>query len=335
MKRAAIGIFGLIALVLGGGWVYEQLRRSGLPTEFPPPGDLIAVAGRNLHLNCLGAGEPVVLLESGFGPYGSLGWSEVQPGVSRITRTCSYDRAGYMWSDPGEEPRDGIRAVNELHSLLEAASVVPPYILVGHSGGGLLVRIYDVHFPGEVAGFVFVDSSHPEQESRLPRASGGSTPPAGLLSVFTETGLWRFLVPLFAPPAPPNATAGEQMIRATILAYWPLSMQALASELSVVEQTARQVPIPGTLSPRPLVVLSRSNFAVELGDPEGLIEETRAAWSAMQDELAALSSNSVHRVVPDTSHEVQVDAPERVIEAISEVVNAIRMGGPIVGNGNR
>ena len=239
-----------------------------------------------------------------------------------------------MWSEPGELPRDGVRAVKELHSLLEAASIAPPYILVGHSGGGILVRIYDDQFPGEVAGFVFVDSSHPEQQQRLPRASGGSTPPAGVLTVLTETGLWRLVVPLFAPPPPPNPTPREERTRETILAYWALSMHALSSELSVVEQTAREVPVPGILSPRPIVVLSRSDFGVELGDPEGLIEETRMAWTEMQNELADLSSNSVHRIVPNTSHEVQIDAPEAVIAAISEVVSAIRTGEDHIGNGN-
>lgn len=314
--------------------MYEHLRRSALPTDYPPPGNVISVNGRGLHINCTGEGAPVVLLESGFAPYGSLGWSEVQPGVSEITKTCSYDRAGYMWSEPGEEPRDGVRAVNELHSLLQAASVSPPYILVGHSGGGILVRIYDEQFPGEVAGLVFVDSSHPEQEQRLPRASGGSTPPAGVLTILTETGLWRLLVPLFAPPPPPDPTSREQMIRETILAYWPLSMHALASELSVVEQTARQVPVRGNLSPRPIAVLSRGNFAVGLGDPEGLIEETRTAWMEMQNELTALSNNSLHRIVPNASHEVQVDAPEAVTAAISQVVDAVRTGGQLPGNGN-
>ena len=334
IRRVIVGLVGAIVVVLGGGWTYEHIRRSTLPTEYPPPGDVIAVDGRDLHLNCTGEGEPVVVLESGFAPYGSLGWSDVQPAVSKITKTCSYDRAGYMWSEPGELPRDGIRAVKELHSLLEAASIAPPYILVGHSGGGILVRIYDDQFPGEVAGFVFVDSSHPEQQQRLPRASGGSTPPAGVLTVLTETGLWRLVVPLFAPPPPPNPTPREERTRETILAYWALSMHALSSELSVVEQTARQVPVPGILSPRPIVVLSRSDFGVELGDPEGLIEETRMAWTEMQNELADLSSNSVHRIVPNTSHEVQIDAPEAVIAAISEVVSAIRTGEDHIGNGN-
>jgi pimeloyl-ACP methyl ester carboxylesterase len=333
-RRAAIGVFALVVVILGGGWIFEHLRRLTLPTSYPPPGDLVSVNGRNLHLNCTGDGEPVVLLESGFGPYGSLGWFAVQPGVSELTKTCSYDRAGYMWSEPGEEPRDGVRAADELHSLLQAASVPPPYVLVGHSGGGVLVRIYDAQFPGEVAGFVFVDSSHPEQEQRLPRPSGGSTPPRGMLTVLTETGLWRLVVPLFVPPRPPNLTPREQMIGDTILAYWPLSMHALAAEISSVDQTARQVPVPGDLTPRPIIVLSRSDFAVELGDPEGLIEETRTAWMEMQSELAELSSNSRHRIVPNTSHEVQIDAPEAVIGAISEVVNTIRTTGRLRASGN-
>ena len=333
IKRAAIAFLGLILLIVGGGWVHERLRRSALPGDYPAPGELVSINGRNLHLNCTGEGEPVVLLESGFGPYGSLGWHSVQPLVSEFTTTCSYDRAGYMWSDPGEAPRDGIHAANELHSLLEARSVAPPYVLVGHSGGGVLVRIFDQAFPGEARGFVFVDSGHPEQEKRLPRPSGAGNPPQGLLTFLTETGFWRLVLPLVVPPPQPDASPREQMIRETILAYWPTSMQAVASEISVVEQTAQQVPVPGNLSPRPVVVLSRSKFAVELGDPEGLIEETRTAWTQMQDELTELSGNSVHRIVPDTSHEVQIDAPEAVAAAIYEVVTSVRTGQKLTRDG--
>jgi pimeloyl-ACP methyl ester carboxylesterase len=332
-KRVAIGVLVVVVAVLGGGWIVEHIRRLALPTDYPPPGDLVTVEGHDLHLNCTGDGEPVVLLEAGFAPYGSAGWFGVQPAVSEFTKTCSYDRAGYMWSEPGAEPRDGLRSVRELHDLLQAASVPAPYVLVGHSGGGILVRIYDHQFPGEVAGFVFVDSSHPEQERRLPRPSGGALP-AGMLSFIAETGLWRLLVPLFAPPPPPNATASEERVREAILAYWPLSIHALAAELSVVEQTARQASASGNLGSRPVVVLSRSDFAEELGDPKGLIEETRTTWTEMQNELAMLSSNSVHRIVPNTSHEVQLDAPDAVIGAISEVVKAIRTGDDLIPNDN-
>jgi pimeloyl-ACP methyl ester carboxylesterase len=319
-----MGFVALAAVALIAGAIYEHLARLSLPRDYPPPGILVAVAGRHQQLNCTGTGEPTVVLESGFAPYGSLGWFAVQPVVSNLTRTCSYDRAGYLWSDRSAKPRDGIELARELHELLAAASVFPPYVLVGHSGGGILVRIYDHEFPGEAAGFVFVESSHPEQQRRLPKPATGSTPPAAILEVLTGTGLWRFVVhaprPSHVPPKVHDA----------ILAYWPLSIHALAAELAVVDETAREVPTPGLLGSRPIVVLTRSNFGVEFGDPEGLVEQSRAAWTQMQQEIAALSVNSVHRTVPNTSHELQIDAPEAVVEAISDVVDAVRTGEPLV-----
>ena len=126
---------------------------------FSPPGRLLDVGGFRLHLNCTGQSGPAVVLIAGGGDF-SFDWGLVQPDVSRFTRVCSYDRAGLAWSDPGPTPRTMRQEAYELHTLLKAARVGAPYVLVGHSIGGLIARVYAEQHPGEVAGVVLIDPTH-------------------------------------------------------------------------------------------------------------------------------------------------------------------------------
>src|SRR5215475_394970 len=127
---------------------------------FPPPGRLVDVGGWRLHLNCTGearASQPTVILEAGLGDF-SVEWSLVQPGVAKFARVCSYDRAGDGWSELGPHPRTLRQIVYELHTLLDKAGVKPPLVVVGHSYGGWLVRLYASTYPADVAGMVLVEA---------------------------------------------------------------------------------------------------------------------------------------------------------------------------------
>lgn len=125
---------------------------------FPPLGRLVDIGGYRLHLHCTGEGDPTVVLIAGGGDF-SFDWSLVQPNVSHFARVCSYDRAGLAWSDPGPLPRTVRQDAYELHSLLSAARVPAPYLLVGHSMGGLIARLYADRYANEVAGIVLVDAT--------------------------------------------------------------------------------------------------------------------------------------------------------------------------------
>src|SRR5229473_3293479 len=133
------------------------------PASSPPisaPGQMVDLGGWRLHLNCTGqfsTSQPAVILEAGAGGF-SVDWSLVQPDVARFIRVCSYDRAGLGWSDLGPRPRTMRQVVWELHTLLEKAGLRPPYVLVGHSAGGILARLYTITYPSEIRGMVLVDS---------------------------------------------------------------------------------------------------------------------------------------------------------------------------------
>src|SRR5215203_7176855 len=159
-------IVGLLALALIGA-IYQIVATEIDQRAYSPPGEMVNVKGHLMHINCVGEGSPPVILEAA-----NLGmsahWVRVQQQLTKSTRVCAYDRAGMGWSETGPEPRDAKRISSELHTLLGGADSEGPYVLVGHSYGGLYARMYAARYPNQVAGLVLVDSSHPEQFTRSP-----------------------------------------------------------------------------------------------------------------------------------------------------------------------
>jgi pimeloyl-ACP methyl ester carboxylesterase len=143
---------------IGGG--YETVRESIDATAYPPPGQLIDVGGHRLHVNCTGSGGPTVVLEPGLGEVSpAMGW--IAPVVARDTRVCVYDRAGRGWSDPADGPQVAVQTTTDLHTLLDHAHIPGPYVLAGHSFGGLYILTFAATYPDQVAGLVLLDSTAP------------------------------------------------------------------------------------------------------------------------------------------------------------------------------
>src|SRR5205085_1933646 len=177
-------LLGGLALLAGAGLLYQGLAMHRDARWYPPLGRFVAVHGRKMHLICMGQGQPAVVLDSGLSG-SALDWSRVQPVVASFTQVCAYDRAGCGWSDPGPRPRTSQQIVDDLHALLQAAGIEPPYVLVGHSCGGLNVRVYAHRYPDEVAGLVLVDAAHEGQRERLPQRP--------LVSRMIDEARWRWM----------------------------------------------------------------------------------------------------------------------------------------------
>ena len=169
---------------IGGG--YETVREAADARAYPMPGQLIDVGGHRLHLNCTGSGSPTVVLEPGAGEMSSnLGW--IAPAVARDTRVCVYDRAGRGWSEPADTAQDGAQIATDLHTLLQRGHVPGPYVLAGHSFGGLYVLTFAARYPDEVAGMVLVDSTAPASAAKPGAASPGD---AGSYDVMGRSPHW-------------------------------------------------------------------------------------------------------------------------------------------------
>src|SRR5918993_4763941 len=156
-KRVLVGIAGLVLVLLLAGVVFQFVVTRIDERRYPAPGELVDVSGYSLHLNCTGeaGGAPTVVMDSGLGGT-VLDWQRVQPELAKSTRVCTYDRAGMGWSDPGPQPRTSRQIVSELHTLLGNAGIEGPYVLVGHSFGGVNMQLYASRHPDEVAGMVVV-----------------------------------------------------------------------------------------------------------------------------------------------------------------------------------
>jgi pimeloyl-ACP methyl ester carboxylesterase len=303
---------------------------SSRPAAPPPIGRLVDVGGCRLHLACQGEGSPTVVMEAAIGETGLL-WSLVQPAVAQLTRACVYDRAGLGWSDPSPRPRTAAALmVEELHALLATAEIPGPYVLVGHSLGGLLVRLYAARYPQEVAGLVLVDSAHEQQYRRAPKEIRELLPQLeeqarqqleGLRALIESGSLDAGMLPV--PPGLPAAAADT--FRALVAAS-PNHIETLIAEQQAVqaihaELAAAQITSLGDL---PLMVLSHGQPMAMPGLTDAANQANEQLWQQLQAELAGLSSQGRLVVAEGSGHYIQLERPELVIDAIAEVVTAAR-----------
>jgi pimeloyl-ACP methyl ester carboxylesterase len=308
-------IVGLLALAVIGS-IYQVIATQIDRRTYSPPGEMVDVGTHSLHINCAGQGSPTVILEAAnFGM--SAHWVRVQQQLAKTTRVCAYDRAGMGWSEAGPEPRDARQISSELHTLLKDGGTEGPYVLVGHSYGGLYAQMYAARHPDETAGVVLVDSSHPEQFTRTQegramyeqtRRMGAFIPWLARLGVIRLTNFY---------PAHPDLPSQQ---RAQIEAFNSSTRQVIttAEEFRATPQTNAQVRSMGSLGDKPLAVISASK------QPPG--------WLEMQDELAGLSPDSVHRVVDGATHEsLLYDKRDSQVTSatIEKVVEAARTGRPL------
>jgi len=319
IKRATIGAFLLsVALSLTGA-ICQALAGAADRRNFPPPGQLVGVGGHRLHVRCSGEGRPTVVLETGALAMSSL-WGWVEPQVAVHTRVCSYDRAGLGWSEPGPEPRDGLHIAKELRALLQIAGEEPPYVLVGHSFGGLLVLVYADQSPEDVAGLLLLDSSHPDQVARFEKVSGKPSYLGGLmvssLPMVARLGILRLSMHYTGWfDELPSREAGEFKAFFVDASH----QSAGKSEMDAWEETARQVRGARPLGNLPLVVISASG-----NEPPSLEQQVRFE---LHRELAALSTHGSHRILAGTTHGSLTTSrahAAQVAEVIQGMVEAIR-----------
>ena len=279
--------------------------------SFEPPGKLVEVNGRNMHINCVGNKSPTIILDSGTGGF-SLEWKDIQHSLSQYVRVCAYDRAGYGWSDMGPLPRTTKRITHELHTLLQNAGIHGPYIMVGHSFGGFTAQYFARYFDSEIAGIVLVDSSHEEQVYRLPE-NGKDVVRRSLHQDRSKMVTMSVLHEHF--PKEEAAVAQQLMTRWTALLTWREEMANYA--LSSRElRDVHYKPLPEI----PLVVLTRGKRVwpeTEYGDA---MEE---AWMELQDELSYLNDLSTHIIAENSGHSIHLDEPELVVDAIHDVLDFV------------
>ncbi len=334
-----------VSVLLLAGVIYEQIGRARDPKRLPPRiGQAVDIGGRTINLFCSGAGSPTVVFESGGRGLG-YEWVQVQPEVAKFTRACWYDRPGTGWSDPPDVPRTSATVTHDLHEALHRAGVMPPYMLVGASIGGEYARVFTAKYPNEVAGLVFADSSHPDQNEPLPMKGPLYRVPAWLREVmcvgmpFAErVGFVRFMLPSRVP-VPHRFTPEQQAVYASLVrrpesAYVAGAQGCKASDGGrIYRDTGTGNPeiddaarASGDLGDRPLIVLvGGREDAPPRNEEERQIAAFRLVWiNELQASLAKLSTRGKEVVVPHAGHMIGEEQPEAVVGAVREVVEEVR-----------
>ncbi|HEV1993934.1 MAG TPA: alpha/beta hydrolase [Candidatus Acidoferrum sp.] len=314
---------------------------------FAAPSRLVDLGGFQVNIYCVGHGRPPVVFLHGLGDY-SFDWALVQPALAEHTEACAYDRPGQAWSEPGPPPRGISTSAHELHLLLKRSNVKGPYILVGHSWGGLIARMYAHEYPKEIAGMVLVDSTHEDEYLWI---SGKILRPRYM----TDEEWADLRRPLKAPsPAPSSDTAKQAPApQQPIVTQLPSPYDKLPPDAQRLRLWAMSLPWSkkrneggDTLDLRqdfiatykvriqsghplgsiPLIVLSKTPGIEDDDDytPDQL------KWNRdLQDQLATLSTNSQHLVADHSGHHIQLEEPDIVIASILRVVDAVRDKRPL------
>lgn len=300
------------------------------PNSHPPIGKLVNIGNHCLHIYSCGEGSPSVVFESG-GASWSLDWNFVQTEVAKFTNACSYDRAGYGWSESGSNPRTSDRIVTELHTLLTKAEIKKPYILVGASFGGHTARLFTKRYPDEVVGIILLDARHETINSKMPPAwkklevAGKGTYQFMLLA--SRLGVLNLLGQLMGEKvAPPIVMKLPPEIRTAYLevGFQPKYFQSNLDELAAIGESDRQLSATGSLGNIPLTVIRHGIPDLFAGMPVEQAKRAEVVWQELQAELARLSSNSQILVAEKSGHGIQIDQPGLVVNAIRQMVQTIR-----------
>lgn len=319
--RLIVGIF----LLVSAGMIYQAIATQSDQRNNPAPGQLVDVGGYSLHLYCLGQGSPTVILDAAADMM-SADWGWIQPEIAKHTRVCAYDRAGMGWSESGPQPRDARQITTELHTLLTNAEMAGPYVLVGHSAGGLYVRMYAAQYAEEVVGMVLVDPGHPDMTARIPALEAKDASDrqlVGTMRVLSYIGIPRLLGIGTANAA---GLPSEQAAQANAFVSTPQHWATILALIDATPATYGEVHAIGSLANRPLVVVSANTAWLDRGAPA---DDARRILNQLHAELAGLSTNSSHRIVEGATHGSLIhkkDHTQATIAAIEEVLTAIQTG---------
>jgi pimeloyl-ACP methyl ester carboxylesterase len=326
-----VRLIGVLLLLLAvsavGGAIYEAQAQAAVAANFPAPGQLVTVNGRTMHIQCVGAGSPTLILDAGQGGW-SNDWADLMPVLSQDNQVCAYDRAGYGWSERAEGDRSPLDAANDLASLLSIAQIEPPYVLVGFSHAGLAGRIFAAQYADQVAGMVLVDPATEfdnelmsaalmqQQQAAIPMFKG-----FGFLARFGVLRLIGTQTMAGSAPFIPTDVANPDLYYAFIAApqWWETSAQEFTSHLD--DDHLAMVHQLGPIPDIPLIIIA-SDWLDTTGNPA--MDGLQAKRHEVLRSLVAQTARGEFIIAEKSTHNVLSDRPDVVLDAIKRMLAPLR-----------
>jgi pimeloyl-ACP methyl ester carboxylesterase len=323
-ERILLSFVILLCVVLAGTTSYNTAALRYYHAIYPPPGKLYQVGGYDMHLYCTGEGSPTLVLEAGAGAE-SIVWVKVQPELSKLTRVCSYDRAGYGWSAPRPGPRDADTVAQQLHALLQQAGITGPLVLMGHSMGGIYIRDYASQYPQGIKGLIFLDPGTPTMEQHqspeLHAATAIRAPFYYSLVAVAMLGLHR-PAGSCAPEPGLDEPAGKRFAQ---LECGKL-LNSVWTEYKSEPQSEAETMNTGPYGDLPVLIISRDTKLA--GQTQGLTPklaaEFLAFWDQEQEDLKRLSTRSRRIIAKGSGHQIQLDRADLLNREVAVFIQQIR-----------
>ena len=319
VKRIILGLLALIFLLLIVGFIFEHVARTIDSKKIKPTGNFTNVGNHQLHYIKKGVGGPTVVFESGIDLGGHVSWKFVQDEISKYTTTLSYDRAGILWSERGNNPKSLSTNKSDLQNLLINTKCPKPYIIVGHSFAGITLRKLIDEQKEDILGVIFVDVSHPDQMNRFSEEmlKMMELPPRWILEIMFNCGFNRLL---FQDNYPKTSENDSINLIANKFSY--KGIDAIIETFQNLESMAKEASLISNFDSIPLTIITgcSPNRNIEISDENLRIESTKV-WNELQKELLNLSANSKQILANESGHYVQTEQPEIVIDAIEALLN--------------
>jgi pimeloyl-ACP methyl ester carboxylesterase len=328
-ERVVLSLVVLVAVAIGASTAFNALAIYHYRATIP--GKFYNVHGYRMHIYCTGQGSPTLILDAGLGGDWAA-WGAVQPELSKITRVCSYDRAGFGRSSARPGTRDADHIAGELHDLLIQAGITGPIILMGHSIGGLYIRDYAALYPQQVAGLVLVDSSIPLQDKTpvFQAVIARAQKPEPAVQRFLEQATLILGVPRLVGlasfvPHGWDPRVGKMMVEDRFSQDDAAEAAAAEAELKTMDQSGREALRAKNFGNLPILIFSEDPDDPQLsGLPADLARQFAEAWNPMQNQLKGLSTRSRRIIAKGSGHLIPVERPDVLSKEVSIFIQQVR-----------